>query len=1090
LSAERSEFGVGRSAPRGAVFLSYASQDAEAAKRIAEALRAAGVEVWFDQNELVGGDAWDAKIRKQIGDCALFLPVISANTQARREGYFRLEWKLAAQRTHMMSDDTAFLLPVVIDDTRDAEARVPPEFKNVQWTRLRDGEAPASFCTRVRRLLAGDAAPVPAATPAPPASARPAGRTGRKSAWLGYGGAAVALGIGLLYVLRPLGRPGTEAHSRPVPAMPAEKDPLARALELRALDGLSRERLAAADDLLAQALKVDPTNARALALAAQVDALMVYRSWDRSDERRQSASSRSARAAALAPDDFESRRAQAIVAGLMLRTPAALEEAETIYRSLVAARPDDRNVMEELGVVLQTMRRFDDAAEIFLRAGRPQLAGVAYYGGARFADARRIADEMLAQRRTAAALVLKANVSLFGSNDLAAAQAAVDQLTPTELREDDAAGAALRLAVLSRDSEGLLRLLDPFPHPFVSILGVSYPRQYWTGLAREWQRRPEAARTEWRGALRVLEERLKENPSDISAIGWSAMIHSCLGDAEATERALNLYANYSDLSTGRWDFNYCIPLLRLGGREDEVIDRLARTLREPLNGQFSYIVYAWARFSPELDPLRGRPRFEQLLREVRPKHALPFADEAAPSADRPAPPEKSVAVLAFANLSGDPAQESFSDGLSEELLNVLAEVPGLKVSARTSAFYFKGKAVPIPEIARQLGVAYVVEGSVRKAGDKVRIQAKLIKAADGFQVWSETFTRDLKDVFAVQDEIAARVAGNLRVRLEAGPARAGIDPARYERFLEARALARRESNADSRRAAALLAALVKEEPTWDDPWAELARVQVQLGRFGGRPIAEALADARTTAERALALDADNVTGLVALGWVRRTADWDWKGADALFRRAKALAPGDAGVLADAAVLAFNLGRVDEGITLARQAVDSDPLSARVHAALGFILQIAGRYEEALLPLRRAAELAPGIVEVRTHQALAHGHLGRLDEAERVLAEEPGEAYRMIGTAFLRNRRGDQAGHRAVMDDFVARYGAEMPGYAAVQYALAGDTEAAFAWLERAVGRRDAAAAWVKTNNGYRSLHADPRWPALLRRVGLADDQLR
>ena len=283
---------------------------------------------------------------------------------------------------------------------------------------------------------------------------------------------------------------------------------------------------------------------------------------------------------------------------------------------------------------------------------------------------------------------------------------------------------------------------------------------------------------------------------------------------------------------------------------------------------------------------------------------------------------------------------------------------------------------------------------------------------------------------------------------------------------------------------------MKEEPTWDDAWAELARVQVQLGRFGGRPLAEALADARTAAERALALDADNVTGLVALGWVRRTADWDWKGADALFRRAKALAPGDAGVLADAAVLAFNLGRVDEGIALARQAVDSDPLSARVHAALGFILQIAGRYEEALVPLRRAAELAPGIVEVRTHQALALIHLGRLDEGERVLAEEPGEPYRMVGTALLRSRRGDQAGHRAVMDEFVARFGAEMPGYAAVQYALAGETEPAFAWLERAVERRDAAAAWMKTNNGYRSLHADPRWPALLRRLGLADDQLR
>src|SRR3954451_21150638 len=139
-----------------AVFLSYASQDAEAARRICEALRAAGVEVWFDQSELRGGDAWDAKIRRQIASCALFVPRISANTEARLEGYFRLEWKLAAQRTHTMAEEKAFLLPILLDDTRDAEARVPAEFKAVQWTKLPGGEATPAFAARVKKLLAGD----------------------------------------------------------------------------------------------------------------------------------------------------------------------------------------------------------------------------------------------------------------------------------------------------------------------------------------------------------------------------------------------------------------------------------------------------------------------------------------------------------------------------------------------------------------------------------------------------------------------------------------------------------------------------------------------------------------------------------------------------------------------------------------------------------------------------------------------------------------------------------------------------------------------------------------------------------------------
>src|SRR3954468_17729815 len=145
------------SEPSTAVFLSYASQDADAAERICDALRAAGVEVWFDQSELVGGDTWDAKIRGQISSCALFLPVISANSQARLEGYFRLEWKLAAQRTHTMADEKTFLLPIVIDDTRDAEAKVPGEFRAVQWTKLSGGETLPAFTARVKRLLDGSA---------------------------------------------------------------------------------------------------------------------------------------------------------------------------------------------------------------------------------------------------------------------------------------------------------------------------------------------------------------------------------------------------------------------------------------------------------------------------------------------------------------------------------------------------------------------------------------------------------------------------------------------------------------------------------------------------------------------------------------------------------------------------------------------------------------------------------------------------------------------------------------------------------------------------------------------------------------------
>src|SRR5688500_8392340 len=211
-----------------AVFLSYASQDAEVARRICEALRATGVEVWLDQDGgLVGGEAWDAKIREQIASCALFVPIISANSQARREGYFRLEWKLAAQRTHMMSERTAFLLPVVIDEMRDAEADVPAEFRAVQWTRLKGGAFSSQFVERVRTLLGSD----PGARASSPARSVPAGVTpavpGKSPRrWLGYAITLLAVAIALAIWL-------PSRHAVPSPSTnPKPQTPNSKAMDL------------------------------------------------------------------------------------------------------------------------------------------------------------------------------------------------------------------------------------------------------------------------------------------------------------------------------------------------------------------------------------------------------------------------------------------------------------------------------------------------------------------------------------------------------------------------------------------------------------------------------------------------------------------------------------------------------------------------------------------------------------------------------------------------------------------------------------------------------------------------------------------
>ena len=917
--------------------------------RIAEALREAGVEVWFDRDALVGGDAWDGKIRGQIAACALFVPIISANTNARGEGYFRLEWKLAVDRSHLMAHDQPYLLPVVVDGTSEAAARVPPEFRAVQWTRLPGGETSVAFRARVQKLVETDVATErPGSDTASIAASTRSVSPAKKSRSLRNGVAGVGVVIVLFVTAHLLWQKSTAPREKSPPAAVAEVRPILRALQLRALTGLSRERLGAAEELLAQALKADPTDADALAVAAQVDALMVFRSWDVSEERRQSATKRSARALALAPEGFEARRAQAMVAAFMLRSPEALQEAEATYRRLSEEMPEDARVLEELGTVLAAQGKFDEAARIFTRAGRPLLAGSAYYWAGRFKPAREICAALLAERRSVEALVLKANIDLFGFNDREAAKAGVSQLTPTELREDDAAGIALRLAVLSADAPGLLKLLDQFPHPFVSILGVNYPRRYWTVMAHEWLQQPEAARIEWQAALQSIEERLKANSADVDALSWAGMLHMCLGDRVATERALSVYRNYRDLSGGYWDFNYCLPLLRLGGREEEVIDRLEKTLRERPNGWFNFIVYAWARFSPEFDPLRKDPRFERLLREMRPSDALPYANAPASAGTEavPAPAtEKSVAVLPFANQSDDKSNEYLSDGVADELLTVLQKIPGLRVAARSSAFSFKGRSLTACEVGEKLGMAHVVEGSVQKSGNRVKITARLSRAATNEELWSESYgPLELTDVFTTQSEIAQKIVAGVRGQLTGGTTSASTaaqaeikaqvqaattggtkNPEAHQLYLQGRFLATRSGSADVARGIDYYEQALKLDPNFAIAWAALARAR--LWQLSWEPLnPERSQQAQIAATRALAVDSEMAEAHSVIAQVKLRYAFEWRAARAASARALALAPSDVAVLTDAAATEQALGSMEKSIELARRAVALDPVS--------------------------------------------------------------------------------------------------------------------------------------------------------------------
>ena len=632
------------SASTNAIFLSYASQDAEVARRICDALRTLGLEVWFDQSALRGGDAWDASIRRQIKECALFVPVISANTQAREEGYFRREWNLAVSRTLDMAEDKAFLLPVVIDATVDVNARVPEKFREVQWTHLPAGERPAAFAERVHRLLSGGAAPAPAVAPA---------------------------------------------------------------------------------------------------------------------------------------------------------------------RIVPAAAP----------------------------------------GGAASAG---------------------------------------------------------------------------------------------------------------------------ETPS--------------------------------------------------------------------------------------------------------------------------------IAVLPFVNVSRDEENEYFADGLSEELLNMLAKIRGLRVASRTSAFSFKGKDVDIPTVAQKLNVATVLEGSVRKSGKRVRITVQLIQVASDSHLWSETYDRELDDIFAVQDDIAQSVVKELRAALLGKPAEtaAGKSAAAdvrqaatgrsdnseaFQLYLQGKFFGERTTQADTDKAIDMFGRALAIDPKFALAWAGLSRIHMTQAGFGFAPIDEGFERAREAAQHALRLAPDLAEGHIELGLILENYDWNWTAADASFRRALELAPGDAHALLAAAGLARILGRHDEALELMRNAIARDPLSAGTHRKMAQIYLMVDRLDEAAAALQHALDLSPNAGLHHAFLALVRLLQGRGQEGLALARAESHGVFRNRAIAMIQHALGNPAESDAALTALIDGYGWTGAYQVAEVYAYRNEIEKAFEWLERAYVQRDPGVSYSATDSFLRPLHGDPRWRPFLQRMG-------
>jgi TolB-like protein/tetratricopeptide (TPR) repeat protein len=656
--------------PGRAVFLSYASQDTEAAQNLCNALRAAGVQVWFDQSELRGGDAWDRQIRKQIHDCALFVPVISVHSDARHEGYFRREWKLAVDRTADMAEDVAFLLPVVIDSTADATARVPDRFREVQWTRLPGGETPPAFVERIKRLLSPELSPLNAVSGAAPGLREPV-RASRRS--------------------------------KPV----------------------------------------------LLAIVAVI------------------------------------------------------------------------------------------------------LATLAYF----------VADKF------------------WISKHLAASTA----------------------------------------------------------------------------------------------------------------------------------FN---------------------------------------------------------------------------------PPPHSIAVLPFVNMSGDKEQEYFSDGLTEELLNSLSEINELQVAARTSAFSFKGTNTDISTIAHKLNVGAVLEGSVRRSANTLRITAQLINAVTGFHLWSKTYDRDLGDVLKLQTEIATSVASALKVTL-LGDVAAKVElggtgnPAAFDAYLRgAKAVRSSRDSKDIPPAVAAYTEAIRLDPHYALAFAARSIALSAAASEAETPAAarEGFDKAQADARQALILAPDLVQAHLALAIVSENATLDFTQANDEYERALALAPGNAQALRYSGGFAAFMGHFDAAIAATRRAVVLDPLARGSHTSLGRALYTARRYEEAVAAFAEVISLDPDFKANYADRGFAYYGLGDLQSARAACETKPDYWSSYWCLSMVYDKLGRHADAEAELVKLKAAQGDAAAYQYATIYAQWGNRAKALEWLETALRLRDPGLENLKTDPLMDPLRQEPRFQAVMREL--------
>jgi TolB-like protein len=448
---------------------------------------------------------------------------------------------------------------------------------------------------------------------------------------------------------------------------------------------------------------------------------------------------------------------------------------------------------------------------------------------------------------------------------------------------------------------------------------------------------------------------------------------------------------------------------------------------------------------------------------------------------------QSIAVLPFDDLSATRDQEYFSDGLVEELLARLGRVPGLTVISRASSFQFRGSAMSVRQIAQALGVAHVLEGSVRRSGGRFRVSTQLVDAMTGVQVWAETYDRTMADVFQTQDDIAAKVVARLKLHLIGGEA-PGLQtavPAAYDAFLQGQYFQRQQTAASFEKAIALYRHALERDPRYAQAWARIAEIRVRQAQRGLIAVAEGVGEARRAADRALALDPVAPETYLVLAVIATNFDWDWDVVVRSLARAQEVAPSDHSSDSVAFQLRCVEGRIPEAIRIAERMALENPLSVGSHSNLGMAHYFARDWRKSIAAFSRAKELSPKADALGFFLAVDHVFLGETGLALEAARVEPSDGWRLTSEAIALHAAGDAKAANAKLQQLIKDLGAGWPFQVATVYAFRGDEDAAFEWLDRAYKARDAGITTLKVEPLLAGLRDDLRYRALLGKMKLA-----